>query len=142
MKPQGDTTVTTAHLGKGRVIIGVDDLEQNLAILNGILSGAGYSFFGVRTGMACLSLIHRVQPRVILLDIQMPHMDGFETCRRLRAIPEMQRVPILFLTVERTPEALRTGLDVGANDFVLKPFDAAKLLDRVNRWSARGLPGG
>jgi len=86
--------------------------------------------------------VHRVPPRVILLDIQMPEMDGFETCRRLRTIPELSRVPILFLTVERTPQALRSGLDAGGNDFILKPVEKAKLLERVNRWSARGLPPG
>ena len=125
--------------GKGRAVIGVDDLEQNLLVLNGILNGAGYSFFGVRSGVECLRLVHRVAPRLILLDIQMPDMDGFETCRRLRGIQALRRVPILFLTVERTPQALRAGLDAGANDFVVKPFDAAKLLERVNRWTARGI---
>ena len=66
-------------------------------------------------------------------------MDGFETCRKLREMPELGRVPIAFLTARKTPEDVRHGLDVGGNDFIVKPFDPGKLLERVAHWTSRSL---
>jgi two-component system, OmpR family, response regulator len=120
---------------KSKVIIGVDDTPANLAILRATLVGAGYSFIGVDSGEECLRLVLCASPRLILLDIQMPGLDGLETCRRLRAIQEMTTVPIAFLTSRRTPIDVRMGMAAGGNDFIVKPFQATSLLDRVRHWS-------
>lgn len=123
----------------GRIVIGVDDQPENLLILQGVLEHAGYFFLGAASGAECLSLAARSSPRLILVDIQMPGMDGFETCRRLRAEWSLRRTPIAFLTAKKAPEDVRMGLDAGGNDFLLKPFDPEKLLARTDYWTRRTL---
>jgi CheY-like chemotaxis protein len=63
-------------------------------------------------------------------------MNGFETCRQIRAIPELRAIPIAFLTASKTAEDVRRCLAVGGNDFIVKPFDLAKLLDRIRHWTS------
>jgi DNA-binding response OmpR family regulator len=92
---------------------------------------------GAASGPELLALSLRVVPRLILLDIQMPEMDGFETCRRLRANRDLVRVPIAFLTGRKTFEDVAEGLSSGGNDFILKPFKVRHLLGRVEHWTSR-----
>ena len=122
---------------KGKTVIGVDDQPENLMILEGLIEARGYSFFGASSGAECLSLALRVDPKVILLDIQMPEMDGFETCRRLRGMYLLKTVPVAFLTARKSSEDVREGLAAGGNDFIVKPFDPEKLLARVDHWMGR-----
>lgn len=128
-----------ANDSRNKIVIGVDDNEANLAFLKSAVTSAGYTFFGATSGAECLSLVLRVPPRLILLDIQMPWMDGFETCRRLRALAETATVPIAFLTACKTREDVRTGLAAGGNDFIVKPFLPAHLLERVRHWTTRSV---
>ena len=123
----------------GKIVIGVDDGPENLFLLQSVLKHAGYSFLGLKAGRDCLAVMARVIPRLILLDIEMPELDGFETCRKLREMPELTRVPIAFLTARKTPEDVTHGLQVGGNDFIVKPFDPGKLLERVAHWTNRSL---
>jgi two-component system, OmpR family, response regulator len=120
-----------------KLVLGVDDQQQNLAFLNTVLMGAGYTFVGVESGEHCLSLVQLMPPRLILLDIQMPDLDGFETCRRLRAMPALEAVPIAFLTARKTRDDVRTGIAAGGNDFIVKPCSPQKLLERVGYWTSR-----
>ena len=122
---------------KNKIVMGVDDQPENLMILEALIENHGYSFFGASSGAECLSLAARVAPKLILLDVQMPEMDGFETCRRLRGMVGMQHVPVAFLTARKAPEDVRTGLGAGGNDFIVKPFDPVKLLTRVDHWMGR-----
>ena len=121
----------------GKTIIAADDQPENLLLLESIIAARGYMFFGADSGMECLSLAARVSPRLILLDVQMPEMDGFETCRRLRAMRELLHTPIAFLTARKTSADVRAGMDAGGNDFLVKPFDPAKLIMRVDHWAAK-----
>jgi DNA-binding response OmpR family regulator len=123
----------------GRVVVGVDDGSENLFLLQSVMKRAGYVFFGFKTGRECLGVTARLIPRLFLLDIEMPDLDGFETCRKLREMPELARVPIAFLTARKTPDDVRYGLEVGGNDFIVKPFDPGKLLERVAHWTSRSL---
>jgi len=122
-----------------KVVLGVDDAPENLFLLQAALKNAGYSFIGAKGGRECLTLVGRIVPRLILLDIEMPDLDGFETCRKLRANPEMRHVPIAFLTARKSPADVSAGLDAGGNDFILKPFDHVKLLERVRHWTSRSV---
>jgi CheY-like chemotaxis protein len=126
--------------GRNYVVIGVDDAPDTRALLGLLLSHNGYSFFGCESGAECLALVTRVAPRLILLDIDMPYMDGFETCRRLRSMEPMRQVPIAFLTARKTRDDVRQGLQAGGNDFVLKPLNGAKLIERVQHWTSKRLP--
>ncbi len=122
---------------RGKVVLGVDDQPENIMMLESILESQGFTFFGAASGMDCLSLAQRVNPRLILLDVQMPLMDGYETCRRLRRIPEFRTIPVAFLTARKEVEDVRTGIAVGGNDFIVKPFDPVKLVNRVVHWTSR-----
>ncbi len=124
---------------RDKIVFGVDDQSENLVLLEAIITSAGYTFLGMTRGIQCLSLAARAKPRLILLDIQMPDMDGYETCRRLRADWTMARVPIAFLTVRKAPEDVKAGVAAGGNDFLVKPFDPKKLLARVDHWVRNGL---
>jgi len=75
----------SAKASSTRIVIAADDNPHNLQLLEAILESQGYTFFGVPSGEECLALAARIVPRLFILDIDMPEMDGFETCRRLRA---------------------------------------------------------
>ena len=120
-----------------KIVLGVDDAAENLFLLQCAMKSGGYTFVGARSGTECLSLLHRVLPTVVLLDIEMPTLDGFETCRQIRTIPNGRHVPIVFLTARKTSEDVKKCLDVGGNDFIIKPFDIAKLLERIKHWSGK-----
>ncbi len=130
-------TSAEAAARRGKVVLGVDDQPENIMMLESILESQGFTFFGAASGMECLSLAQRVNPRLILLDVQMPLMDGYETCRRLRRIPEFRIIPVAFLTARKEVEDVRTGIAVGGNDFIVKPFDPVKLVNRVVHWTSR-----
>jgi CheY-like chemotaxis protein len=120
---------------RSKVILTVDDSADDLALLNTILMGAGYAVVGAASGEDALSLVHRCTPRLILLDIQMPGLDGIETCRRLRENPQLRTVPIAFLSARKTRGDLQEGLAAGGNDFVVKPINREALLQRVHHWT-------
>jgi len=122
---------------RSKIVIAVDDAQENLEVVKAVVTSAGYTFMGTRSGKECLALALRVTPRLILLDIQMPEMDGFETCRRLRAVGACRGVPIAFLTASKTAEDVRAGMEAGGNDFIIKPFDVAKLLARIEHWVSK-----
>jgi CheY-like chemotaxis protein len=122
-----------------KIVLGVDDAPENLFLLQAAMKSAGYTFIAAKSGRECLSLLSRVTPRLILLDIEMPDLDGFETCRRIRQNRDLRHVPIAFLTARKGPEDVKSGLAAGGNDFILKPFDPMKLLDRVKHWTSRSV---
>lgn len=123
-----------------KIVMVVDDARESVALLQGLIEHHGYSFLSAYSGLECLTLVTRVVPRLILLDVEMPRMDGFETCRRLRALRSLEHTPIVFLTASKTSEDVRAGVRAGGNDFLVKPFDAQKLLDRLDHWMNRRIP--
>ena len=123
---------------KSTLILGVDDNHTNLKLLRIIIESAGYSFVAAESGLACLDLLWRVQPKVILLDVKMPGLCGIETCRRIHSQLPHITAPILFLTASNTSEDLSAALEAGGDDFILKPFSPEKLLDRITAWSRKG----
>jgi DNA-binding response OmpR family regulator len=122
---------------KHKIIIGIDDDIDQLMLLQTQLNAEGYTFFGATSGAQGLLLLERAVPRLIILDVAMPDMDGFETCRRMRANRVLAQVPIVLLTARRTEADVRTATSVGANDFIVKPFDAERLANRVHYWVNR-----
>jgi diguanylate cyclase (GGDEF)-like protein len=113
------------------VILIVDDNPTNLSVLSLALKGAG---FRTRVAMDGESAIEQVQtdpPELILLDVQMPGIDGFETCLRLKANPVSQDIPIIFITASVDLENKVKGLSIGAVDYITKPFQQEEVLARV-----------
>jgi two-component system OmpR family response regulator len=119
------------------VVVAVDDSHEMLDIIKTIVADAGYRFFGASTPHQCLRLVGDVQPNLILLDIQMPEVDGFELCRQIRNVEAWHKIPIAFVTARRTAQDVKAGIAAGGNDFITKPFDAKSLLSRIHRWVGR-----
>jgi signal transduction histidine kinase len=109
-----------------RVLV-VDDNAQNRAVAEGFLSAAGYVVLTVDSGKAAIGVFEEFHPDLVLLDILMPGMDGYETCRRLRAIPGGADTPIVFLTALADFSTHRQALDAGADDFLTKPINRTEL---------------
>ena len=116
------------------VILAVDDSSEMLDILKNVIAGVGYRFFGASNANQCLRLVRDVAPDLILLDIQMPEIDGFELCRQLRALEACRHTPVAFVTARRTAQDVKAGIAAGGKDFITKPFDAKNLLARIERW--------
>jgi CheY-like chemotaxis protein len=123
---------------KSKVILAVDDDSEMLAIIEGIGRRAGYTVFGARSGEECLAMLWRVMPQLIMLDVKMPGLDGFETCRRIRGDRKVTQVPVAFLTARRTVEDLKRSVAVGGDDFLIKPFNATQLIARIEHLISRG----
>lgn len=124
---------------RSKIVVGVDDVPANLTILEVAIRSADYTFIGAKSGLECLDVLSRVRPRLLLVDVRMPEMDGFELCRRIRQRLDLARVPIAFVTACKTEVDVRTGLAVGGNDFIVKPFTVKHLLERVAYWVAHPL---
>ena len=109
----------------------VDDNPTNLQVLYQTLDGHGYRLLAARSGKDALTIAARAVPDLILLDVMMPDMDGFETCARLKADGRTRGCTVIFLSaITESSEKVR-GLDLGAVDFINKPFQAAEVLARV-----------
>ncbi|MCP4756280.1 MAG: hybrid sensor histidine kinase/response regulator [Proteobacteria bacterium] len=117
-------------LKNARIFI-VDDNTKNLQVLGEILSGKGYKLGFAEDGIRALKAIQTILPDLILLDVMMPEMDGFETCRQLKALPPTRDIPIIFLTAKTEAEDIVKGFEYGAVDYVTKPFNPAELMARV-----------
>jgi two-component system, NtrC family, sensor kinase len=109
----------------------VDDERKNLDVLIGVLEPRGYDIVVALEGTTALGLARQAAPDLILLDVMMPHMDGYETCHELKADPATQAIPVIFLTAKIETEDIVKGFEVGAADYVFKPFKAPELLARV-----------
>ena len=113
-------------------ILVVDDTPANIQALAAILKEKGYQISVATNGKQALEVLARVQPDLILLDVMMPEMDGFETCRRLKAAEQWRQIPVIFLTAKTETADIVQGFELGAVDYVAKPFNAHELLARVN----------
>ncbi len=115
---------------KSRILI-VDDSPLGRETLESLLSSELYTLSFATHGEEALTQAHEVYPDLVLLDVMMPGMDGFEVCRRLRADPLLAEVPIIMVTALDDRESRLTGIEAGADDFISKPFDRAELRARV-----------
>lgn len=109
----------------------VDDNPTNLSVLSQALKGAGFTVRIAEDGESAIELVQHKQPALILLDVQMPGIDGFETCQKLKADPLTQNIPIIFMTALTDTENKIKGLSLGAVDYIPKPFEQAEVIARV-----------
>jgi diguanylate cyclase (GGDEF)-like protein/PAS domain S-box-containing protein len=109
----------------------IDDSEDIQELVRVWLSQEGLEFFSCSDGLGAQASASTVRPDLILLDVDLPGVDGFEICRRLKADPVTAEIPIVFLTGAASTEEKLRGLELGATDYVIKPFDPAELRARV-----------
>ncbi|HRZ54034.1 MAG TPA: response regulator, partial [Candidatus Paceibacterota bacterium] len=112
-------------------ILIVDDVPANLSALSDTLEPEGYEILVARSGPKALETAARAQPDLILLDVMMPGLDGYETCRRLKANERTRGIPVIFLTVHDEVERVVEGFRAGGVDYVGKPFQTEELLSRI-----------
>ncbi|PCK09539.1 MAG: hypothetical protein COA42_03230 [Alteromonadaceae bacterium] len=130
--PEKATPANKSPTQPGARILVVDDDAVNRIVLRGLLNTQHYSIDEADCGPAALEKIHGADPfDLIILDVMMPKMSGFEVCQKLRLKYAMHELPILFLTAKTTPDALSDGFAAGGNDFLTKPTSKAELLPRV-----------
>jgi putative two-component system response regulator len=112
-------------------ILVVDDEPANVSLLTRLMTGLGYVVRSASDGESALAEVARQQPDLVLLDVNMPKVDGFEVCRRLKRDPATRLLPIVLITGLTASEDHIQGIDVGADDFVTKPFNVPQLEARV-----------
>jgi putative two-component system response regulator len=117
----------------------VDDTEANIDILMEILEE--YDLVVAMDGESALETVEEELPALILLDVLMPDIDGFEVCKRLKSSPETATVPIIFLSALSGDEEKQKGLDLGAVDFITKPFDPSEIQTKVKQHLLAAIEG-
>ncbi len=113
-----------------RILI-VEDAPPNILALSSILKEHGYQVSVATNGRQALEVLDRIRPDLILLDVMMPEMDGFETCAHIKASTQWREIPLIFLTSKNETADIVRGFELGAVDYVAKPFNAHELLARV-----------
>ena len=112
-------------------ILAVDDIATNIMLLKAVLSRAKYKIVTASGGFEALEKVAAVNPDLILLDIMMPDLDGYEVLKRLKADPAHEDIPVIFLTALHNPEDIVKGFKFGASDYISKPFNHEELITRV-----------
>ncbi len=121
---------------EGTIFVLEDDPDQR-SIIAATLKSAGYRVIEAASGEESISTARRLNPDAILLDIDLPGIDGYQMCRQFKSDPALARIPVIFLTSRRQPLDRAAGLALGADDYLTKPFERADLLLRVGRLAAR-----
>jgi two-component system phosphate regulon response regulator PhoB len=123
---------------KRRIVIADDD-PMIISLVSLRLEIAGYEVLPARNGAEALALIRKIHPAAIILDIDMPGMSGIEALDAIKADPAIDKLPVMILTGERNTETVMQAMGSGASDYLVKPFQPDRLLDRVNRMVQAGV---
>lgn len=116
---------------ENEVVLVVDDSPETLGMLNEALEQAGLNVLIALEGKQAITIAQKITPDIILLDAIMPNMDGFETCRRIKADPRLAEIPVIFMTGLSDTESIIKGLEVGSVDYLTKPINPDELLARM-----------
>ena len=119
-----------------KVII-VDDDRDTREMLTLALDLEGYDVSQAANGIRLISSLHVDRPDVILLDVMMSWIDGFELCRSIKKTEEFRDIPVIFISARKTPEDVQKGIQAGAADYFTKPVDIEKLMARINEFVRR-----
>jgi DNA-binding response OmpR family regulator len=121
-------------------ILVVDDEEQNLRFFEDVLKLENYSIAKARDGFEALDLFEKYQPDIVLLDLMMPRLNGYEVCTRLRQNSGAKNIPIIMLTGFDDPEAQAHARQLGVSDFLIKPIERSLLLSHIRAQLATRTP--
>jgi DNA-binding response OmpR family regulator len=117
-------------MNKGKILV-VDDEAYILQILEFSLGAEGFDVITASNGELAVEKAVQAQPDLIVLDIMMPVLDGYETCRRLKRQAETKNIPVILLTAKAREADKRLGFEVGAADYIVKPFSPSRLIGRI-----------
>ena len=109
----------------------VDDEPSSRATIEAMLSSENYELYFAENGAQALSMASEIRPDIVLLDVMMPGMSGYDVCKKFRSMPYLTEVPIVLVTALDDQESRMAGIKAGADDFVTKPFDRHELRRRV-----------
>ena len=115
----------------GFKVLVVDDSRLNIQFITDILQDAGYKVHSCNSGLPVVAMTHKLKPDIILLDIIMPGIDGFEVCRQLKEDYEIKDIPVIMVTAKTDSQDIKRALDLGAFDYIKKPLDKDEVLARV-----------
>jgi len=118
--------------GDRKKIVAVDDNPENLGVLKNTLKDK-YAVFPVPSAPEMFELLNHIQPDLILLDVEMPEMNGYEAAEKLKAGGKNHEIPVIFLTSRDDEESIKKGFDLGAVDYIPKPIVAHVLLERIEK---------
>jgi putative two-component system response regulator len=124
-------TLTRSHSMPETILV-ADDHESSLSGLQGLLEIAGYRVRTARDGQSALDEFYRFQPDLLLLDVRMPGLDGIEVCRRVKGHQDSRLIPVVLITGQSATAERVSGIEAGADDFLIKPIDREQLLARVH----------
>jgi CheY-like chemotaxis protein len=116
------------------IVLIVDDEERNLALLNAILVPEGYDIVKAETGEKCLEILSKQNVNIILLDVMMPGLSGYDVLKKVRENEHTKVIPVILLTALREKKDMIKGIELGADDFISKPFDREELVTRVKTY--------
>src|SRR5580700_5076286 len=112
-------------------IVLVEDDADLFRLVQYNLEKEGFQFVGLQTGRGAVDLCKRERPDLIILDVMLPDSDGLEICKAIRASPELAHIPVIFLTARASETDRIVGLELGANDYIVKPFFVRELIARI-----------
>ena len=112
-------------------VLVVDDNEQNLELIQAYLEDLGCRILAARDGLETLKVVEAEQPDLILLDVMMPRMSGFQACQRIKANPQTRDIPVVMITALNEVGDVERAVESGADDFLTKPVNKLELLTRV-----------
>ena len=122
-------------------IVLIEDDADLFALLKYNLEKEGYFFAGSQSGKGAIDLCRRERPDLVILDIMLPDSDGLEICKAIRSHPELANIPVIFLTARATETDRIVGLELGANDYIVKPFFVRELIARIKiQFRSQGQP--
>jgi twitching motility two-component system response regulator PilG len=118
---------------KKKVLV-VEDEESLLKLESILLTSKGYEVIGVSNGQAALDAIAEERPDLVLLDVMLPEIDGFEVCRRIKSDEATRDIPVVMLTAKKTRDDMARGEKVGADWYITKPFKSAMVIETIQRF--------
>jgi DNA-binding response OmpR family regulator len=123
-------------MSRGKVLV-VDDEEYIQHILNFSFGAEGYEVLTAADGEEAVTIARAERPDIIVLDIMMPKMDGYEACKQIKGDPQTQDIPVILLTAKGREVDRKLGAEAGADDYVVKPFSPGRLIERVEGFIKR-----
>jgi len=113
-------------------ILIIDDSSTNIRLVSKMIEHLGHKIHIAKDGVQALKLLTKLKPSVILLDIQMPHMDGFECCQRIKSVASRATIPVIFMSGSHDEHDIGKARLIGAQAYVTKPIDAEVLINEIN----------